>query len=182
MNLPKPPVPPLPPPEPPLELIKSIFEMKIKNNTQSSSTDDKLKSFFIESFIPNSQNNLLRRFEIKKINEKTLYPNITANENLYNQSSAESIITENLKRKNLVTNGTANATTNLIRNLWSYSRAPSNFTTNNVSIEKTFKKNDLIFEPIVSNSTFYLINVFLFSICLISICFFLLMLIIVTKR
>lgn len=188
MFLPKPPVPPLPPPEPPLELIRSIFNATqniTKVADKYESTDNKLKSFFIKNFIPNSRDNLLKRFKIKKINGKTLHSSTKAkNVNHYNTNHIETIITENINRKNIITNETENG--NLIRNLWINSKSPyspkSNYTTSDVSIEKTFGKNDLVFEPIISNSTFYLINVFLFSICLISICFFLLMLIIVTKK
>lgn len=180
MNLPKPPKPPLPPPAPPkaylTPLLNSIYSKNKKSPLNRASPpvfQTRIDSYFRQNFIDaySENNNVICR----EINADNLLKNLRKTflrTNLSSTTLSSIVVLPYGSNKSDVLDQHVVPTN------------PNNrvIMLNEPSLSKNRSMDMKSYRPIFTNSTFYLINIFLLSICLISIFLFILMIQLMTKR
>lgn len=188
MNFPKPPEPPQPPPPPPSKyLFPHLYTVYYKKNNSTNLRF--LKDFqstiyeqFKKTFISKPSNNQQNNPKCKKINSETLLE----------LASDKQALTKTKANKKTPLHVQSNQTEphHVIRipSLPSIETSSSS-SINSIILERkgvSFSPNNSsninVYRPLFTNSTFYLINIFLFIVCVITLLLFIVMISLMSRK
>lgn len=189
MNFPKPPEPPQPPPPPPSDhLFPHLYTVYYKKNNSTnlrflkdfqSTIYEQFKKMFI-SKPSNKQQNIPK---CKKINSETLMELASDKKANINRTKAN-------KKVPLRAQSNQTEPHHVIRIPSFPSIETSSFSsTNSIILERkgvSFSSNNSsninVYRPLFTNSTFYLINIFLFIVCVITLLLFIFMISLMSRK
>ena len=181
MNFPKPPQPPQPPPPPPPEfLFPHLYTVYYKNNSTKFTKDFQSTIYkqFIKTFISNSEKNLRSNLKCLKVNSKTLLSLASRNHAINSpKGTSDTELPQSNKTEHHVIR--IPSLPSIERSTLSSTRTV--FVTQrdlNVSSDNNYN----LYRPMFTSSTFYLINIFLFVVCVITLLLFIVMITLMSRR